>query len=150
MKRGFKLRGRLRLHLGWPLWLSILLLPMGMQLYIEDRKAGIIGTCYFLAFFLCALIIRYGGHKKMRRDLIHFASTYGQMQMQTMKELSVPFAVLSEEGQLLWGNDEFVRIAVNKKAARRNIANVFPEISENSLPVDGGRKVIHIHAGDKY
>lgn len=67
-----------------------------------------------------------------------------------MKELSVPFAVLSEEGQLLWGNDEFVRVAVNKKAARRNIANVFPEISENSLPVDGGRKVIHIHAGDKY
>ena len=150
MKRGFKLRGRLRLHLGWPLWLSILLLPMVMQLYIADRKAGIIGTCYFLAFFLCALIIRYGGHKKMRRDLIHFASTYGQMQMQTMKELSVPFAVLSEEGQLLWGNDEFVRVAVNKKAARRNIANVFPEISENSLPVDGGRKVIHIHAGDKY
>lgn len=73
-----------------------------------------------------------------RRDLIHFASTYGQMQMQTMKELSVPFAVLSEEGQLLWGNDEFVRVAVNKKAARRNIANVFPEISENSLP--GGRR----------
>lgn len=69
----------------------------------------------FSCILLCALIIRYGGHKKMRRDLIHFASTYGQMQMQTMKELSVPFAVLSEEGQLLWGNDEFVRVAVNKK-----------------------------------
>ena len=51
-------------------------------------------------------------------DLIHFASTYGQMQMQTMKELSVPFAVLSEEGQLLWGNDEFVRVAVNKKSSQ--------------------------------
>ncbi len=55
MKRGFKLRGRLRLHLGWPLWLSILLLPMVMQLYVADRKAGIIGTCYFLAFFFMCI-----------------------------------------------------------------------------------------------
>ena len=103
MKRGFKLRGRLRLHLGWPLWLSILLLPMVMQLYIADRKAGIIGTCYFLAFFLCALIIRYGGHKKMRRDLIHFASTYGQMQMQTMKRTQCSICGIERRGATALG-----------------------------------------------
>lgn len=150
MKKGLKLRGRLRLYLTWPIWISILMLPMVIQLFIANRKAGIIGICYFAVFFLCALIIRFGGHRKLQRDLIHFASVYGQMQMKTLKELTVPFAVLSVEGQLLWGNDEFVRVAVNKKAARRNIANVFPEITESRLPLDGEEKIVHVQAEDGY
>ncbi|MCH5268700.1 MAG: DHH family phosphoesterase [Lachnospiraceae bacterium] len=150
MKKGLKLRGRLRLYLTWPIWISILMLPMVIQLFIANRKAGIIGICYFAVFFLCALVIRFGGHKKLRRDLIHFASIYGQMQMKTLKELTVPFAILSEEGQLLWGNDEFVRVVVNKKAARRNIANVFPEITQNRFPVDEEEKIVHVQTEDGY
>ena len=47
------------------------------------------------------------------------------MQMQIVENLTVPYAILSEEGHLLWGNEEFVKIIVNKKAARRNISNIF-------------------------
>lgn len=150
MQQDIKLKGRLRAYLRWPLFLSLLLLVMVVQLFIEDRRAGFIGFCYFAVFFLLALILRYTGHRKLRLDLIHFASTYGEMQMQVMTELSVPFAILSEEGQLLWGNEAFVQVAVNKKAARRNIANVFPEITESRLPEDDQETVVHIHAGEQY
>lgn len=150
MKKGIKLRGRLRLYLTWPVWLSLPMLLMVVQLFVANRKAGVIGLSYFAIFFLCAMVIRFGGHKKIQKDLIHFASTYGQMQMLAMKELTVPFAILSEEGHLLWGNDEFVRVAVNKKAARRNIANVFPEITEKRLPLDGEIKTVHVQVGETY
>ncbi|MCI5639889.1 MAG: DHH family phosphoesterase [Lachnospiraceae bacterium] len=150
MKKGLKLKGRLRLYLNWPIWLTVLLLMMVMQLFAADRKSGLIGTCYVIVFFLFAVVLRYTGHRKIRRDLIHFASTYGQMQMQVMKELTVPFAILNEEGQLLWGNDQFVAVAVNKKAARRNIANVFPEITETRLPLDGEEKIVHVRCQDQY
>lgn len=150
MKKGIKLRGRLRLYLTWPIWLSLPMLLMVVQLFVANRKAGVIGLSYFAIFFLCAMVIRFGGHKKIQKDLIHFASTYGQMQMLAMKELTVPFAILSEEGHLLWGNDEFVRVAVNKKAARRNIANVFPEITEKRLPLDGEVKTVHVQVGETY
>lgn len=150
MKQDIKLRGRLRMYLQWPMLLSLLLLIMVIQLFVADPKAGLIGLCYFIVFWLIAFIIRFVGHRKLRRDLIHFASTYGQMQMKVMKELTVPFAILSEEGQLLWGNDSFVQVAVNKKAARRNISNVFPEITEARLPLDGEKKVVHVQIEDQY
>lgn len=150
MKQDIKLRGRLRTYLSWPMFLSLLLLALVVQLFIEDHKAGVIGFFYFIAFFLIALILRFTGHRKLRKDLIHFASTYGEMQMQMMTELSIPFAILSEEGHLLWGNDAFVRVAVNKKAARRNIVNVFPEITESRLPLDGQEKIVHVQAGENY
>ncbi len=150
MQQDIKLKGRLRTYLRWPLFLSLLLMIMVLQLFIEDRKAGFIGLCYFLVFFLLALVLRFTGHRKLRLDLLHFASTYGEMQMQVMAELSVPFAILSEEGQLLWGNESFVQVAVNKKAARKNIANVFPEITESRLPEDAQETVVHIQTGEQY
>lgn len=150
MKQDIKLRGRLRTYLSWPLLLSLLLLLMSVQLFIEDRKTGFIGLCYFAVFLLAALVLRFLGHRKLRLDLIQFASTYGEMQMQMLKELSVPFAVLSEEGQLLWGNDAFIAVVVNKKAARKNIANVFPEITEGRLPADAEERIVHVKTGENY
>ncbi len=150
MKQKIKLRGRLRVYLSWPLFLSLMLLVMTIQLFAESHKAGFIGLCYLGIFFIIAMTLRYVGHRKLRLDLIHFASTYGEMQMKVLKELSVPFAVLSEEGQLLWGNDDFVRVVVNKKAARKNIVNVFPEITEGRLPVDGEEHIVHVHIGENY
>lgn len=150
MKHNIKLRGRLRAYLNWPVGLSILLLIMDIQLFVANRRAGIIGLCYIAIYILCVLVISLTGRKKLRRDLIQFASNYGQMQMKVMKELTVPFAILSEEGQLLWGNDAFVKVAVNKKAARRNIANVFPEIAEGRLPKDAEEKIVHVRTENQY
>ena len=67
-----------------------------------------------------------------------------------MKTLTVPFAILSDDGHMLWGNDEFVSVIVNKKAARRNISNIFEEITIDSLPDSDEIKVIHVKTEDKY
>ena len=48
------------------------------------------------------------------RDMIEFAVNYGQIQLEIMEDLTVPFGVLSQDGRLLWGNDEFIKVIVNK------------------------------------
>ena len=58
--------------------------------------------------------------------------------------------MLSEEGQLLWGNDRFLEVIVNKKAARRSITNIFPEITRGKLPKEPEEKVIHVQAQERY
>lgn len=70
--------------------------------------------------------------------------------MNMIKEMDIPYAVLSEEGQLLWGNDKFLQVIVNKKAARRSITNIFPEITQNILPKLPEPKEAHVQAGERY
>lgn len=119
MKRGLKLKGMLRLYLKWPLFLSILFIIMDIQLFVINRRIGVIGAVYCVIFILITLILNFFGKKGIRRDLVQFAENYGKMQMNMIKEMDIPYAVLSEEGQLLWGNDKFLQVIVNKKAARR-------------------------------
>lgn len=150
MKRGLKLKGMLRLYLKWPLFLSILFIIMDIQLFVMNRRIGVIGAVYCVIFILITLILNFFGKKGIRRDLVQFAENYGKMQMNMIKEMDIPYAVLSEEGQLLWGNDKFLQVIVNKKAARRSITNIFPEITQNILPKLPEPKEAHVQAGERY
>lgn len=150
MKRGLKLKGMLRLYLKWPLFLSILFIIMDIQLFVINRRIGVIGAVYCVIFILITLILNFFGKKGIRRDLVQFAENYGKMQMSMIKEMDIPYAVLSEEGQLLWGNDKFLQVIVNKKAARRSITNIFPEITQNILPKLPEPKEAHVQEGERY
>ena len=150
MKQRLKLKGNLKSYLRWPIVLSAVFIVMDIQMYLYDKKMGILGTCYLTIYMLAAVSIFFSGRKRIRRDLIDFAVKYDEMQMGVMDNLTVPYAVLSEKGHLLWGNKEFIHLAVNKKAARRGIYNVFPEITENKLPDADEVRVVHIKVGDKY
>ena len=134
MNHQIKLTGNLKTYLRWPVMLSLLWAVATIHIYVVDRKAGYCVAGYTLAYFVVAMMLRLSGRKKLQQDLIRFAQSYGRLQMKMMKEMAVPFAVLNVEGHLLWGNDEFLDVAVNKKAARRNIANIFPEITLDRLP----------------
>ncbi len=150
MKHRMRLRGNLKTYLRWPLFFGILLILMTIQLFSVSVRSGVIGIGYTILYLMIAGIINFSGRRKLKKDLIEFATNYGEMQMRMMKTLTVPFAILSEDGHMLWGNDEFVSVIVNKKAARRNIANIFEEITLDSLPDTDEVKVVHVRTEDKY
>ena len=150
MKHRMRLRGNLKTYLRWPLFFGILLILMTIQLFSVSVRSGVIGIGYTILDLMIAGLINFSGRRKLKKDLIEFATNYGEMQMRMMKTLTVPFAILSEDGHMLWGNDEFVSVIVNKKAARRNIANIFEEITLDSLPDSDEVKVVHVRTEDKY
>lgn len=73
MKRGLKLKGMLRLYLKWPLFLSILFIIMDIQLFVINRRIGVIGAVYCVIFILITLILIFFG-KKMESDVIWYNS----------------------------------------------------------------------------
>lgn len=150
MNHKIKLKGNLRTYLRWPIMLTLLFVAADIHIFLVNRKAGVLGAVYTLLYFIIALLIWTSGRRKLQKDLIQFAQNYASLQMKVMQEMAIPFAVLSVEGHLLWGNDDFLSVAVNKKAARRNIANIFPEITLDILPELGQEDVmIRVTAGDQ-
>lgn len=48
MKRGLQLKGSLRTYLCWPIYLSVLFIIMDIQIFLINRKAGIVGGIYWV------------------------------------------------------------------------------------------------------
>ena len=108
-------------------------------------------SIFVLAYFLIAVSIYYLNRNKLASELVRYAMDYGQIQKRLLKELALPYAILDVEGRLQWGNNEFMDIIQERKAARHSITNIFPEITEETLPRSEGDEVLHLlHSGRNY
>ena len=60
------------------------------------------------------------------KDLVEFAAQYGIVQNTLLRELSIPYAILLDDGKAIWMNDEFEAILGGKTQGRKLIsANTF-------------------------
>ncbi len=149
MSNKVKYQGTLKTYLRWPLILVLLLLCMNLHIYFINVRAGMIMSAYVLFYGIIVAMIYGWNRKALQRDLTRYAMDFGRIQKQVLKEMVLPFAILDEDGRMLWANDEFYQIAENKKAARKNIGNIFPEVTADALPKEAEDKELHIQMGDR-
>jgi cyclic-di-AMP phosphodiesterase len=152
MKRNIKVKGALKAYLLWPIMLSLLLACMNISIYFIDRQAAFVVFIFLVLYVLIALSLYFFKRPSVMGDLIRFAADYGQVQKQLLKEMALPYAILDYEGRLLWGNNEFLDLIEyeNEKAARKSIANIFPEITDDVLPKDMQDKVVRVSKNDNH
>lgn len=144
MSRKLKVKGALRAYLLWPAILTVVLLCMNLIMYPIDRLAGYIMTAFTVLYFAMAMTIYLANRNKIAAELVRYAMDYGQVQKRLLKELNLPYAILDLEGRMQWGNDEFMDIIQEKSAARRSISNIFPEITEETLPKKEKDEILHV------
>lgn len=131
-----KLSPELAKYLNWPILMSVLLVLMVPVLFMADREAGIISAIFVFGYILIAAWVYLVKRRYILSGILDYAADYGQIQKQFLKELFLPYAVLDMQGHMLWGNDEFRQIIENGKAAKRNISNIFPELTMEVFPKD--------------
>lgn len=143
---GSKLRmnGTLRRYLMWPVFLTGFWVCVNLGIYVINKEAGIILSTCVLAYFLATMSLYFFRRHRITSELVQYAMDYGQIQKRLLKEMVVPYGILDIEGRLQWGNNEFLDIINEKKAARRSIANVFPEITIDSLPKSEEDEVLRL------
>jgi cyclic-di-AMP phosphodiesterase len=150
MNRKNKLTAMIKSYFRWPVWLSLLLITMDISIYFIDKRAAVMMSIYVLVYIIVAIILYRSKRIAIFGEIVRFAADYGQVQKQLLKELSLPYAILDVDGHLLWGNDEFLDIIVNERAARRSIMNIFPEITKDSLPHVDKDTVLHLEFQNRY
>lgn len=134
MDRKSKLTAMIKSYFRWPVWLSLLLVTMDISIYFIDKRAAAMMSIYVLVYIIIAIVLDHSKRVTIFGEIVRYAAEYGQVQKQLLKELSLPYAILDIDGHLLWGNDEFLDVIVNERAARRSIMNIFPEITKDNLP----------------
>ena len=134
MKKNVKLNGQLRLYVRWPLYLTLLLIGMNVWIYFVSHEAGMIMAVFVVIYAAAAGILYVSNQPVLYTELVSFATHYGQIQKNLLKELVLPYALLTEEGRIIWMNRRFMEITGKGKEYSRNISTVIPELSRKLLP----------------
>ncbi|MCR5223346.1 MAG: DHH family phosphoesterase [Lachnospiraceae bacterium] len=118
----------------WPLFLTILLVLCNIAVYATDLKAGYIMSAGILIYFSIALILYFKNKHAVVNDMVSFATQYGQVQKQLLRDLEVPYALLDEEGRIIWTNEAFEQTFHIKRGYRKTIMSLLPDVHKEALP----------------
>lgn len=133
-KRGAHISGRLKNYMRWPIAMAIMLLLLNLWIYCIDIKAGTLMLIFMLIYIVGIGILYVYSRSLIMKDLIEFAAQYGVVQNTLLKELSVPYAILLEDGQLLWMNDQFERLFGDTAQKDKYLSRYIPELNQSIFP----------------
>ena len=133
-KRGAHISGRLKNYMRWPIAMAIMLLLLNLWIYCIDIKAGTLMLIFMLIYIVGIGILYVYSRSLIMKDLIEYAAQYGVVQNTLLKELSVPYAILLEDGQLLWMNDQFERLFGDTAQKDKYLSRYIPELNRSIFP----------------
>ena len=134
MKEKIRIKGQLNGYAKWPLLMSVLLLIMNICMYPISVKAGLLMSGFLVIYIFIVVVLYLRSRSQIYNEMIAFATQYGQVQRKLLKELALPYALLDEEGRVMWGNTAFFEASrKSRKAIHKPISWFFPEFSGELL-----------------
>lgn len=129
--KSFKPSGRLNSIFLWPVGLGILLVLLDILLcFVSSVAASIVAVFIVIYAFVCAMIICYF-RPRIIKEIVEFSSNYSQVQRQLLYELSIPYCLLDNKGNILWMNASMQASINRKNDLNKNISTIIPELSAN-------------------
>ena len=129
--KSFKPSGRLNAIFLWPLGLGILLVLLDILLcFVSSVAASIVAVFIVIYAFVCAMMICYF-RPRIIKEIVEFSSNYSQVQRQLLYELSIPYCLLDNKGNILWMNASMQASINRKNVLNKNISTIIPELSAN-------------------
>lgn len=129
--KSFKPSGRLNSIFLWPVGLGILLVLLDILLcFVSSVVASIVAVFIVIYAFVCAMMICYF-RPRIIKEIVEFSSNYSQVQRQLLYELSIPYCLLDNKGNILWMNASMQASINRKNDLNKNISTIIPELSAN-------------------
>ncbi len=149
MSNKVKLKGKFKIYRIHLYVLGIILALATIGLYFIDYRAGIILNVIVLFYFIGLLISNIKSRQFIVNELISFATEYGQVQRQILRELQLPHALLDHKGKVLWTNIEFEHLVGEEKGYNKSVTNLFSSLTLDKLPSENEESQIEISYGEK-
>lgn len=137
----FKLNGMLKLHSIYPLCLIPVLFGTALWLYTADHRAGLIVGGISIVYAAGAGMLYLLSRKSMMKDVAKLSEQYGHIQNVLLKELAIPYAILTEDGKIIWANNQFYHIFDISKNPDRYMSKYIQELDRNVFPKKVGQTV---------
>lgn len=138
MKKRIRLKGRIKTYIQFSIYLGILLFFVDAAMFLIDVRSGALLTGYTLVYFAITLSLYFYNKPIIMNELISFATEYGQIQRKLLRDMDIPYALLDDNGKVIWTNIAFEAVIHQPKGYSKSITALFPTITRDRLPDDSG------------
>ena len=134
MSKKIKFKGQIRSYIQWPLRFTILIVLFNIYIYFINLRAGLAMSVFAVIYIAIAMFLYFKNRALVVNELVSFATQYGQIQKQLLRDLELPYALLDESGKVIWTNEAFEHTLHVKKGYRKSVMSLIPQLHKGILP----------------
>ena len=86
-----------------------------------------------LIYFAITMYLYLRNKSVVLNELVSFATEYGQIQRQLLRELELPYALLDDGGKIIWTNKMFEQTIHKDRGYSKPISAIFPDVNVQKL-----------------
>ena len=144
-KKNIKFTGKMKVYMQWPLWLTLLWVMGCVGMFNISAKAGVFMSLLTVFYVFIAWLLSAGSQKDIFSELVTFAAQYGQVQKKLLKTFRIPYALMDENGRLIWMNEAFLEATGKTKDYHKSITTIFPQITKESFSDEDENTILEYH-----
>ena len=72
--------------------------------------AGAVLFVFTVFYLVVVAFLMHNNRSVMMNELVNFATQYGQVQRRLLRDLEIPYALMDEEGRIIWFNSMFEKV----------------------------------------
>lgn len=133
MKSKIKIKGALHTYLFSLLYITILLALIAIVVMLFPQYASLAVIAVTLVTFAVFLIMYFTKGSSIVNDYVSFATEYGQIQSNLLREMELPYVLLDDRGKIIWLNREFSELTGVKRGSGKLITSIFEDLSVDKL-----------------
>jgi c-di-AMP phosphodiesterase-like protein len=136
MAKKVKVKGKLKIYFWLLLAFGIVLTLIDIPIFFLNIISGIVIAGFLIIYFVGIVFMWIYFRQYLIDEMVNFATEYGQIQKQILKELNLPHALLDHKGKIVWTNSEFQKVIGNEKSFGKAISTYFEDLSDDVFPVE--------------
>ncbi len=141
MRNDVKFKRQIKLYMLWPVLLTLLLVIADVCVLAVDRKAGLVMSAFVLIYIIAIVLLYLYNQSSFITKMLDFSAQYGLMQNILLNDLSLPYAILMEDGKIAWTNESFGCVFSEKQLQEKYLSNYIPELNRSVFPKKKGEKL---------
>ena len=144
MAKKVRIKGKLKLYFTLLLAFGIILAIINIPIYILNIISGVVISVFLVIYFVGIIVMWIYFRQFFIDEMVNFATEYGQIQKQILKELNLPHALLDHKGKIVWTNGEFEKVIGSDRGFGKDVSSFFEELTEEVFPVESMENEVNI------
>ena len=141
MKKDMHFKGQLKLYMLWPVIMGLFLLAMNIWVMITDKRAGLLMSVFVLIYLIAVGLLYANSKSFILEEVAEYVAECGFMQNVLLKNLSLPYAIMMEDGKIVWVNERFSDMFGEETIIGKYLSNYIHELNRGIFPKGKGEKV---------
>ena len=103
-------------------------------MFCVNVTAATVVSIFMVIYLMACGLMYFYMRPRIMSGIVEFASNYSQVQKQLLYNLSVPYCLLDNNGNVMWTNKAMQDCLGIKRDFRKNINTVIPEVTPSIFP----------------